>query len=210
MLILQSASSSTPPAGGSLVYQLLFLVPGYFTYALAMKVGRVRKVPKYDRFDKLMFSLAASGASIAGLNLIYIIVTDKGPVISPSQIPLTTLSAGYVLHIVITVVVGVIIGIFIRARRDEKIKSNHPWIDLHQDTGDTSPRVGILTTSGQILEGDLYRYERSSDSQDLRLQNAEILVKGSESKYNLPDEGSVYIYGQQIEYVWFVSEIEDE
>jgi hypothetical protein len=155
-------------------------------------------------------SLAASGASIAGLNLIYIIVTDKGPVISPSQIPLTTLSAGYVLHIVITVVVGVIIGIFIRARRDEKIKSNHPWIDLHQDTGDTSPRVGILTTSGQILEGDLYRYERSSDSQDLRLQNAEILVKGSESKYNLPDEGSVYIYGQQIEYVWFVSEIEDE
>lgn len=210
MLILQSASSSSPPAGGSITYQLLFLVPGYFTYLLAMRRGRVRKVPQYGKFDKLMFSLTASGVSIILLNLGYIFAINREPVFSPSQIPLSTLSVGYILHILLTVVGGFFIGEFIKRWRDESVTTNHPWISLHQDTGDNSPQVRILTTSGQILKGELYQYERSSNSQDLRLQNASVLVAENENSDKLPSKRSVYVYGQYIEYVWFVSEIDSE
>jgi len=206
MTLIQSSAASGSPASSPILYQILFLVPGYFTYLLAVKVGRVRSVPNYGRFDKLMFSLTASGTSIAVLHIFYTFATDQGPMILPSQLPFNTLAFGYITHLVLTGVAGALIGCIIRRCRDETLTGKHTWIDLHQDTDETSPRIRVITSNGHIISGDLYRYERSDNSQDLRLQNAEVKNDPYETA-DLPDKQEVYLYGDKIEYIWFVSDV---
>lgn len=185
-----------------LVYQLLFLVPGYFTYLFAVRFGGVQA--DFDRFDKLMFSLTSSGVSITIIYLAYVILltaSSQEGVIAPSplNLPLHHLAIGFGAHVVFTVIAGIIIGITIAHVRDETVKWHHPWILLNQDLGEEAPSVMVKMIDGKNVSGELVDVERGRDSQDLRLENASVDAGNDE-----PSDNDVYLYGRNIVRIWII------
>lgn len=178
----------------TVVYQLLFLVPGYLTYVIAVRRGKI--LGTRDRFDKLMLSLLASGTSIALLYVSYVVyrsITQAATTI-PSVFDLSwiQLTVGFILHVGLTVVGGVLIGVGIDHLRDEDVEWIHPWLGLHRDI-EGNPTVKVMLKNGTELTGKLVGYERVEDSQGLRLTDVG------------PQNSTVYVYGSGISHVYIVS-----
>jgi len=182
------------------VYQLFFLVPGYFTYLLAMRVGKI--LFDFDRFDKLMLSLSASAVSVTiiygGFVALQSVNSQKGIVTpSPLNLPFSYLAIGFVAHVVLTILGGLLIGAAISCRRDEDVAWQHPWIDLQQELGQNSPSVRVIMSDGDIISGELVGVERSHDFQDIRLEDA--CIENEDCDLH---EEEVYLYGKEIVRVW--------
>jgi small nuclear ribonucleoprotein (snRNP)-like protein len=191
-----------------IVYQLFFLVPGYFTYYLAVRVGRIRA--DFDRFDKLMISLSASAISVTIVYVAYIIIlshtSQQGGFTAPSPLtlPFSHLALGFGSHVLLTILAGGLIGKAISHNRREDVSWHHPWMKLHQNLG-SAPSIKVLMSDGKLVEGELVGYERSHDSQDLRLVNASVQNDGDE-----PSGEDVYLYGDDIVRIWILSEIDED
>ena len=190
-----------------IIYQLFFLVPGYFTYYLAVRVGRIRA--DFDRFDKLMISLSASAVSVTIVYISYIVIlrftSQQAGFTAPSPVnlPFSHIALGFGAHIVLTVIAGYLIGQCISYKREETVSWHHPWMKLHQDSGESAPSIKVIMSDGKIISGELVGYERSHNSQDLRLENASV-----ENSDDEPSGEDVYLYGRDIIRIWILSDLD--
>lgn len=191
-----------------LIFALLILSPGFITVRLVKWRGKVTK--SFDRFDKIIYTVIASGASLSMIIISYSLINSQLPSETiNTDFQLWQLSVGFVLTTVLSGLVGFIIGWVI----DEKI---YKGIDTRKDTvwklifdNSEEPReVRVITTEGSEVHGYIYVNDSDPHGQDLLLKYPQKIMRDGgkiDSKESIGDY--VFISQADISHIYFESEI---
>ena len=154
----------------SLVYALLILVPGFITYKIARKQGKI--TVEVDRFDKAIYTVLGSGASFSVIILLYAIATSSRiENISESQYTIPELALGYIGMLVTAAVVGYLVGIGIDnwVHRDSDVRNETTWQLLAEGTEEPT-RVRAVMSNEDEIWGEVLVADSAPHGQDLLLK----------------------------------------
>jgi hypothetical protein len=191
-----------------LIFALLILSPGFITVRLVKWRGKVTK--SFDRFDKIIYTVIASGASLSMIIISYSLINSQLPSETiNTDFQLWQLSVGFVLTTVLSGLVGFIIGWV----SDERI---YKGIDTRKDTvwklifdNSEEPReVRVITTEGSEVHGYIYVNDSDPHGQDLLLKYPQKIMRDGgkiDSKESIGDY--VFISQADISHIYFESEI---
>ncbi|MCU4926644.1 DUF6338 family protein [Halobacteria archaeon AArc-dxtr1] len=156
----------------SLIYSLLFLVPGFFTYKYSRHVGRITK--EVDNFDKAIYTVLGSGLA---LSVSIVLVTIVNSIhnnelwIPNTEIELLSLAAIYIITIPISIIDGYALGHIIRWRVHEgdDIRNESVWRLIAYNSEEPT-RVTVFTTDNSEIWGEIYTVDLEPHGKDLFLK----------------------------------------
>lgn len=191
-----------------LVFALVLLTPGFITVKLVKRRGKVTH--SIDRFDKAIYTLMASGLSIAVVVILYSLLLW--------QLPGETLDASYQLwelsigFIVVTIVAaggGYAIGWYIDEHiySGEDTRKERAW-KLIFDNSEEPREVRAVTTDGAEIHGYIYVSDSEPHGQDLLLQYPQLIIREDGEIKNKASIGEyVFLSQDGLSHLYFESEI---
>lgn len=192
----------------SLIYALLLLAPGFITYKLSKKYGKITS--NIDNFDKAIYTVLGSGAS---LSLSFAVLTFFTGILRGVWAPemgLIELVSVYSLTIPISGLLGYLSGIVLEfiVHADDDIRNESVW-QLIAKNSDEPTQVTVLTTDDKEIWGEIRINDSDPHGQDLFL--AYPLKRVRDSRDNIIAETElgdyVFISQEAISQIYYETEV---
>lgn len=193
----------------SLVYALLILVPGFLSYKIARKVGKI--TTETDRFDKIIYTVIGSGISFSFLVLIYSQVTNYTiQEIPESNFGITELSFGYLAMLLIASIIGGIVGVIVNhgLNRGEDIRGQTSW-QLIAENKKEPAKVRVVMNNNSEIWGEILITDSEPHGQDIFLRYPMKVIRDETGK--VVDEIGIgeYVFLSQtdISHIYFETDV---
>jgi len=140
----------SPFSSFTVIYALAFLLPGFITYKLTKRIGKIISVD--DRFDKAIYTLGASGFALAlGLAEYQLVTTGIDFELQQSYAPVE-IGGIYVLSLLSSVVVGVVVGVLFDRFYYRSVDIRRPPVwNLQSEHRDEPARVRVVMRNGREI-----------------------------------------------------------
>lgn len=196
---------------GDIVFLFLFLVPGFLSLRTFIHVAKITET--YDNIEKLAYILVGSGVSIAIIVLTYSLFSSVVVTVEVIQnFSLSQMSVGYIIHIILTPVLGYIGGRGYNSliEPSERRSRSEAW-DITFNDSPEETEVWVKTIDGREIRGLVDWYGTSTGSRDLLLKYPEWVLREENGEISeLINMGEqVFIHEQDISQIYFAGE-EDE
>lgn len=191
-----------------LVFALVLLTPGFITVKAARHRGKITK--PLEEFDKAIYTLVASGASIAVVVVLYSLTNWQWPTTTvTAEYQLWELSLGFLAAILIAGSTGWGIGWWIDEKmyEGEDTRKDTVWTLIFDHSAE--PReVRVVTTDGTEIHGYIYVSDSEPHGQDVLLQYPQLIIRENGEIKNRVSIGEYVFFSQEdISHMYFESEI---
>jgi hypothetical protein len=189
----------------SLIYALLILVPGFLSYKISRRFGRVT-VPT-DRFDKIIYTVIGSGTSFSLLVLIYAHQTDSTiQDLTENSFGVIELSLGYLFMLLVASGIGAIIGGVINYgfNRGEDVRSKTAW-QIVSENKEEPAQVRVVMNNGREIWGEILISDSEPHGQDLFIKYPIKVVRNNEGEVQSEVAIGEYVFLSQtdISHIYF-------
>lgn len=159
---------SLPSLG--LIYSLLLLAPGFFTYKTSKYVGKITK--EVDNFDKAIYTVLGSGLSLSiSISIVSVgTFAHQGQIWFPTaeEVEVVTLAGIYLLTIPTAFLNGYLIGYLFRwqVHQGDDIRNKSVW-KLVAENSEEPTQVTVITSDGSEIWGEIYTVDLEPHGQDM-------------------------------------------
>jgi len=194
----------------SLIYALLILVPGFLTYKIARRLGKV--TAPTDRFDKIIYTVIGSGTSFCLLILVYAHQTNSTiQGLAENSFGIIELSLGYLSMLLIASGIGALIGEVINygLNHGEDIRSNTAW-QLICGGKEEPAKVRAVMNNGCEIWGEILISDSEPHGQDLFVKYPMKVVRNDDGEVENEVGIGEYVFLSQtdISHVYFETKVE--
>jgi hypothetical protein len=191
-----------------LIFALLLLTPGFVTVRLVKWRGKVTR--SFDRFDKTIYTVIASGVSLSIVIILYSLINSQAPSETVNaDFQLWQLSAGFVLTTALSGLFGFVIGYVIDERIYKGIDTRKATVwKLIFDNSEEPREVRVITSEGSEIHGYIYVNDSDPHDQDLLLKYPQKIIREN-GKINSKTSIGDYVFVSQadVSHIYFESEI---
>jgi uncharacterized integral membrane protein len=192
-----------------LIFALLLLTPGFITLTLIKKRGKITR--SFDRFDKTIYTVIASGVSLSIIIVAFSLSNSQeiSETISTNY-PIWQLSVGFLSACIISALIGYGLGYVI----DEKIykgvnnRKETTW-QLVFNNSEEPREVRVVTTAGSEIHGYIYVNDTAPDGQDLLLRYPQKILREETGEIQSKTSIGEYTFVSQadVSHIYFESNI---
>ena len=194
----------------SLLYALLILVPGFLSYKIARKIGRV--TTPVDRFDKIIYTVIGSGTSFSLVTLIYAYQASSTiSNLTDNSFSIIELGLGYLSMLLISSLIGTLIGVIINSglNHGEDIRINTAWQIISESKREPA-KVRVIMNNGCEIWGEIRISDSEPHGQDLFIKYPMKIVRDDdgEIKNEVKIGEYAFLYQSDVSHVYFETEVE--
>ncbi|WP_256566890.1 DUF6338 family protein [Natrinema gelatinilyticum] len=193
----------------SLIYSLLILLPGFLTYKIARRIGKV--TVQIDRFDKIIYTVIGSGTSFSIILIVYSHFTSFNPThIQNMEFSIEEMGLGYLLMLLVSLLIGVFIGLLIDKWLNSgvDIRNESTW-QIISDGRQEPAKVRAIMNNGNEVWGEIQVSDSEPHGQDLFLKYPEKVVRANDGtiKNTVPIGEYAFLSQGDISHIYFESEV---
>ncbi|MFK5605308.1 DUF6338 family protein [Haloferax volcanii] len=194
----------------SLVYALLILVPGFLSYKIARKVGKV--TTPVDRFDKIIYTVIGSGVSFSLIILTYANQTNSTVQnLTETNFEIVELSLGYLSMLLIASVIGLLIGVVIDHgfNHGEDVRAKTAW-QIITENKEEPARIRAVMNNGCEIWGEILISDSEPHGQDLFIKYPLKVIRNGNGEIKDEAEIGDYVFLSQsdISHIYFETNVE--
>lgn len=191
-----------------LFFSFLFLIPGFLTYKIGRHYGKIT-VPT-DRFNKTVYSLIASGSSIAIVVILFVLLSGtRFGDLPMSDLSLFQLSLGYLCVLGVASIQGLGIGLIFDGylRSDFEDRRERVW-KLTFDGAEQPIEAHVFTQNGIEIHGYVKIYDSVGHGKDILIEYPVKILRHDDRVVNKTNLGNyAFVSEQEISHIHFEGEL---